>query len=185
MSETLLDRLVVALDDAASSDGNVFAPPVALFWPDKTRQWEGAIERLRKRRRVLTLGSHRPGGGSGPALWLRCVVAGTVEVDGPDGLPVVYLPGVSRDELRSVAADDQALAPLAPLQHRSQWFTQSSGKDWTVRALLANKDRGLGLNVAGDESTAHALVAGLDHLVVSPCPVSKVGTSTRRSSTGC
>lgn len=168
MSETLLDRLVVALDDAANSDGNVSAPPVALLWPDKTRQWEGAIERLRERRRVLTLGSHRSGGGSGPALWLRCVVAGTVEVDGPGGLPVVYLPGVSRDELRSAAADDQRLAPLVPLQHRSQWFTQSSGKDWTVRALLANKDRGLGLNVAGDESTAHALVAGLDHLVGEP-----------------
>jgi hypothetical protein len=168
MSESLLDRLVVALDDATNSDRNVFAPPVALFWPDKTRQWEGAIERLRERRRVLTLGSYRPGGGSGPALWLRCVVAGTVEVDGPDGLPVVYLPSVSRDEMRSAAANDQPLAPLLPLQHRSQWFTQSNGKDWTVRALLANKDRGLGLNVAGDESTAHALVAGLDHLVREP-----------------
>lgn len=168
MSETLLDRLVVALDDAANSDGNIFAPPVALLWPDKTRQWEGAIECLRERRRVLTLGSHRPGDRCGPALWLRCVVAGTVVVDAPDGLPVVYLPGVSRDEMRSAGGDDQALAPLVPLQHRSQWFTQSSGKDWTVRALLANKDRGLGLNVAGDESTARALVAGLDHLVREP-----------------
>ena len=61
-----------------------------------------------------------------------------------------------------------ALAPLAPLQHRSQWFAQNSGKDWTIRALLANKERGLGLNVAGDESTAAALVAGLDHLVREP-----------------
>jgi hypothetical protein len=168
MSETLLDRLLVALDNAASSDGNIFAPPVALFWPDKTRQWEGAIERLRERRRVLTLGPHRPGGGSGPALWLRCVVAGTVEFDRADGLTFVYLPGVSRDDLRSVAADDQQLAPLLFLQHRSQWFTQNSGKDWTVRALLTNKERGLGLSVAGDESTAYALVAGLDHLVREP-----------------
>ena len=145
---------MVALDEAAKSDGNVVLPPEALLWPDKARQWQGAIERLGECRRVLTLGPHQPGMRRGPALWLRCVVAGTVGVDGPDGLPVVYLPGVSRDELRSVAADDQALAPLVPLQHRSQWFTQSSGKDWTVRALLANKDRGLGLNVAGDESTA-------------------------------
>jgi hypothetical protein len=168
VSETLLDRLTVVLDEAASSDGNVFAPPVALLWPDKARQWEGAIGRLRERRRVLTLGPHDPGAGSGPALWLRCVVARTVEVDGPGGLPVVYLPGVSRDDLRSVAAEDQQLAPLVPLQYRSQWFTQSSGKDWTLRALLINKDRGLGLNVANDESTAQALVAGLDHVVREP-----------------
>jgi len=168
MTATLLDRLVVALDDAAGSDGNVFAQPVSLLWPDKARQWEGAVEQLHDRRRLITLGPHDPDVRRGPALWLRCVVAGTVEVGGPDGLPVVYLPGVSRDDLRSVVAHDQRLAPLVPLQHRSQWFTQTSGKDWTVRALLANRDRGLGLNVAGDESTAQALVAGLGHLVLEP-----------------
>lgn len=168
MSDTLLDRLVLALDGAASNDGNVFAPPVALLWPDKARQWVGAIEHMRERRRLLTLGSHQIGTGTGPAFWLRCVVAGTVDVEGPDGLPIIYLPGVSRDDLRSVSAADQLLAPLAPMQHRSQWFTQNSGKDWTVRAVLANKDRGLGLNVAGDESTAQALVAGLNHLLREP-----------------
>ncbi len=168
MSATVLDRLAVALDEAAGSDGNVFAPPVTLMWPDKVRQWGGAIERLREHCRVLTLGPHDPPQGSGPAYWLRCVVAGTIEVDGPDGFPVIYLPGVSRDDLRSVAADDQSLAPLVPLQHRSQWFTQSSGRDWTVRALLTNRERGLGLNVAADDVTIHAVVAGLEHLVGEP-----------------
>lgn len=168
MNETVVDRVVASLDAAANNDGNVFVPPVALLWPDQARQWEGAIGVLREHRRVLTLGAHHPDQGVGPALWLRCVVAGTLEVDGPEGLPVVYLPGVSRDDLRSVSPDDQLLAPLVPLQHRSQWFAQSSGKDWTVRALLSNKDRGLGLNVAGDDTTAQALVAGLDHLVREP-----------------
>lgn len=168
MSETMLDRLAVALDEAASSDRNVFASPVAVLWPDKARQWEGAVARLRERRRVLTLGPHDPGQCSGPAFWLRCVVAGTVEAEGPNGLPVIYLPGVSRDDLRSVGADDPLLAPLVPLQHRSQWFTQGSGKDWTVRALLTNRERGLGLNVAADDTTVQALVAGLEHLVREP-----------------
>lgn len=168
MSETLLDRLAAVLDAAATSDGNVFAPPVALLWPDKARHWESAISRLRERRRVITLASHDPEGGRGPAFWLRCVMAGTVEFDGPAGLPVVYLPGVSHDDLRSAASDDQRLAPLVSLQHRSQWFTQSSGKDWTVRALLTNNERGLGLSVAGDDSTAQSLIAGLDHLVREP-----------------
>lgn len=168
MTETVLDSLAVALDDAASSDGNVYAPPVAVLWPDKARQWENSIETLRGRRRIVTLGSYDAAGGNGPAYWLRCVVAGTIAFDGPAGLTVIYLPGVARDDLRSVAANDQRLAPLAPLQHRGQWFTQSNGKDWTIRALLTNKDRGLDLNVAGDDSTAQALVAGLKHLLQQP-----------------
>lgn len=170
MSATVLDSLAGALDTAAISDGNVYAPPVALLWPDKARQWEGSIEGLRERRTVLTLGSYDPAHGNGPALWLRCAAAGSIEVDGSVGLPVVYLPGVSRDDLRSVAAEDQQLAPLASLQHRSQWFVQPNGKDWTVRGLLVNSERGFGLNVAADEATAHALVAALDHLVREPLP---------------
>ncbi len=165
MSDTVLERLVLALDGAASNDGNVFEAPVAVLWPDKARQWEGSIELLRSHRRILTLGSHQPDAGRGPAYWLRCVVAGTLDVEGPGGLPVVYLPGVSRDDLRSVARDNPTLAPLVALQHRSQWFAQTSGKDWTIRALFSNKDRGLGLNVAGDEATATALVGGLNHIL--------------------
>jgi len=168
MSETVLDRVALALDGAASNDGNVYQAAVAVLWPDKGRQWEGLIERLRTHRRVLTLGSHAPDAGQGPAYWLRCVVAGTLEVDGPEGLPILYLPGVSRDDVRSVASDDATLAPLVALQHRSQWFTQANGKDWTIRALFANKDRGLGLSVAGDEATASALVGGLTQLVEQP-----------------
>lgn len=165
MSETVLDRLEVALREAETSDSNVYAPPIALLWPDEARQWTSAIEHLRTRRRVLTLGAHEPSALSGSALWLRCVVAGTVHVEGPDGLPIVYLPGVSRGALRSVAGDDQLLAPLVPLQHRSQWFTQSNSKDWTIRALLSNREHGFGLSVASDATTASALVGGLSHIL--------------------
>jgi hypothetical protein len=168
MNATALDGLAKALDDAASSDRNVFVPPLSILWPDRAGQWQSSIEELRKRRRVVTLGPYNPDAGSGPAYWVRCVVAGTIAFEGPESLPVIYLPGVTRDDLQSVAADDQRLAPLASLQHRSQWFTQSNGRDWTVRAFLANKDRGLGLNVASDEATAQALVAGLSQLVREP-----------------
>lgn len=165
MSKTVLERLAHALDGAASNDGNVFEPPVAVLWPDKARQWEASIEQLRAHRRVLTLGSYQPNDCQGPAYWVRCVVARTLDVDGPGGLPIVYLPGVSRDDLRAVAPDDAKLAPLVALQHRSQWFAQPNGKDWTIRALFSNRERGLGLNVAGDEATATALVGGLSHII--------------------
>lgn len=168
MTDTVLDRLVAVLDEALRFDANVVEPPVALLWPDRAGQWSGAIGALRERRPVVTLGEYAPEAGSGPALWVRCVVAGTVHLDGPEGVPVVYLPGVSRQELREVRAASRWLAPLASLQYRSQWFTQPSGKDWTVRALLGNGDRGLGLSVAGDEATAEALVGGLERLVREP-----------------
>lgn len=168
MSEEVLDCVARALDQAASFDGNIHVQPIAVLWPDKDRQWESTVELLRTRRRVLTLGPYDPGSGSGPAFWIRCVVEGTVSIDGPQGLPIVYMPGVTRDDLRNVDATSQALAPLAPLQHKSQWFAQSSGKDWTARALLINRDRGLGLNVAADDGTIQALLAGLNQLVQQP-----------------
>lgn len=168
MTESVLDRLAGALDEAADSDSNVFVPPVAILWPDKAGQWANAIEQLRKERPIFTLGAYQPDLATGPALWIRCVVAGTIEVDGPSGLPIVYLPGLTREDLRSAAAHDQVLAPLAFLLHRGQWFTQSSGKDWTVRALLMNKMHGLSLNVASDDATAQALIAGLPHVIQQP-----------------
>lgn len=168
MTEVLIDRLVLALDEAASFDGNVVEPPIAVLWPDRAGQWKSAIEQLRARRRVLTLGDYESDDNCGPVYWLRCVIAGSLEIHGPGGLPVVYLPNVSRDDLRSLANDAETLAPFVALQHRSQWFTQLNGKDWTIRALLMNKGRGFGLNVAGDEATATALVASLSHIVNEP-----------------
>ncbi len=168
MNELVLDHLARAVDQAASSDGNIHVPPIAVLWPDKDRQWESMVELLRTRRRVLTLGSYNPVAGSGPAFWIRCVVEATISIDAPDGLPIVYMPGVTRDDLRNVDATNRTLAPLAPLQHKSQWFAQSSGKDWTARAFLMNKERGLGLNVAGDDATMQALTAGLTQLVQQP-----------------
>src|SRR6516165_3280072 len=108
MTETVLDRLAAALEDAARRrNPNVYAPPVAVLWPDKARQFENSIETLRGRRRIVTLGPYDPVAGSGPAYWLRCVTAGTIAFDGPEGPTVIYLPGVRRDDLRSVAANDQ------------------------------------------------------------------------------
>jgi len=168
VSETVLDRLVAALDAAAASDGNAFEPPVAILWTDKARQWEHAVGLVRSERRVLCLGAFSPDDLTGPAYWIRCAVGEAVTVNAPSGLPIVYLPGVSRSELQAVPANDQALAPLAGLQHRSQWFTHPNGKDWTVASLLMNADRGLGLQVATDGATAEALVAAVDHVLREP-----------------
>jgi hypothetical protein len=169
MTETALDALALALDDALAYDPNVSADPIALLWPDKERQWESVVSLLQSQRRVVTYGEFDSVRRSGPAYWLRCVIASTIAVDGaPDGTPVVYLPGVSRDDLRNAGAVTPELASLAAVQHRSQWFAHPNGKDWTVRALLSNADRGLGLNVDADSNTSAALVANLRVLMEQP-----------------
>ena len=85
-----------------------------------------------------------------------------------NGLPIIYLPGVSRDALRALEGVVPELAPLGALQHRCQWFSHPNGKDWTVRALLSNKEKGLGLEIAADTATAAALVSSLSQLARQP-----------------
>ena len=169
MSESVLDRITVAIDLAVDHDPNAVAAPIALLWPDEDRQWEALIPELRPRRRILSYGPFDPTAQQGPAYWLRCVIASTIVLDGvPDGVPIVYLPGVSRDSLRALESVAPGLAPLGALQHRCQWISHPNGKDWTVRALLSNQERGLGLNVASDGATASALVASLSQLASQP-----------------
>ena len=169
MSETVLDRLLLALDLSGAYDANAVAPPIAMLWPDEARQWESVIPNLRLRRRIASYGPIDPHEQRGPAYWLRCVIAATIDLDGaPGGVPIVYLPGVSRDVLRTLDAVSTDLAPLGALQHRCQWFSHPNGKDWTVRALLSNRERGLGLSIATDTSTATALVSSLRSLIEQP-----------------
>jgi hypothetical protein len=169
MSEKVLDRIAAVLDAALNFDPNVVTEPIAVLWPDEGRQWEGAVSQLQQRRCVVRYGTFDASRHQGPAYWLRCVIAATVESEGlPDGVPIIYLPGFSRDAIRALDTVEPELAPLGALQHRCQWFSHPNGKDWTVRSLLSNKERGLGLNVAGDPATGDALVASLASLLDQP-----------------
>lgn len=165
MSESVLDRIVQVVEAAEAHDPNNASAPIALLWPDGERQWASLVLQLQERLRVVSLGAFDAVARQGPAYWLRCVIANTVSVDGaPPGTPVVYLPGVSRDVLRAIGSEDAELAPLGAIQHRCQWISHPNGKDWTVRSMLSNRERGLGLSVSSDSATAEALVASLPEL---------------------
>ena len=165
MSETVLDGLVRLLEEAQEYNANAGVAPAALLWPDEGRQWSAAIDPLRGRLPIVTLGEFDATACRGPAYWVRCVVAGTVTCAVPAGGLVVYLPGVARSELRAVESCAPELAPIAELQYRSHWFSHPNGRDWTVRAFLANAERGLGLDVADDVSAAEVLLVALSHLL--------------------
>lgn len=168
MSETLLDQLEAALRSAARFNENAEVGPVALLWPDHDRQFEQAVGRLSARLPVVRLGDYAPSENSGPAYWLRCAIAETVEVDLGDGVPIVYLPGVAREDLRAIEDCPRELAPIAELQYRGRFFSHPNGRDWSVRGLLANRESGLGLDIAEDHATSDSLVAALGELLDRP-----------------
>ncbi|HZJ48963.1 MAG TPA: BREX-1 system phosphatase PglZ type B, partial [Acidimicrobiia bacterium] len=168
MSETVLERLLVRLTEAFAYNANAHVAPVALLWPDGGSQWVTVVDRIRERLPFVSLGDYEPDARRGPAYWVRCVVMGTVDAGLPDGLPIVYLPGIGRSELRAVEACPPEEAPIAELQYRCQWFSHPNGRDWTVRSFLVHDERGLGLQVADDAETNSVMLHALDRLMDLP-----------------
>ncbi len=165
---TVLDELVQALDRASAYNAQDQVAPDAVLWTDKERQWEAVIQWLGEARPgLLALGPYAPEVRSGPAIWLRCMLERALpEADWPEEtVPVLYLPGVSRRDLRAVAECPRELQPLAEVQYRGVWFTQENTRDWSLFEFLTSKRGGLGLEVAGDEATRAALQHALTKLL--------------------
>lgn len=139
-----------------------------VLWPDKERQWEKAIPVLRKGLPgLLCLGQYASDNSTGPAIWLRCAVAGKVKDLGltEETVFVLYLPGVSIQEIKAVENCPEAIKPLAELQFRSAIWSQYNGKDWTILSCLVSDKGGLGLDVAQDTGTKQALQNALPPLL--------------------
>src|SRR6185312_14489502 len=119
--EALAERLNAAC--AYSRDDQL--APAGLLWPDAERQWEPLIPALREHLPVLTLGPYDPANRTGPSYWMRCMVERTLDdVIAKEQVPILYLPGVSKQDLRAIEEADQLLKPLAELQYRGVLFTQ-------------------------------------------------------------
>jgi len=152
----ILDSLAIA----AEYNRNDQVAPAVILWTDKERQWEPLVKKLRlELPHFVTLGEYEPVQRTGPAIWLRCMIARTLPEAGwaDDVTPIVYLPGVSRQELRAVEECPPHLSPLAELQYRGVFWSQKSTKDWTISAFLQSSDGGLGLDLARDQATLQAL----------------------------
>lgn len=163
---TFYDALVERLQGAATYNRLNQTPPVAILWTDKEAQWETLLPRLRETLPVLTLGPYAPETRTGPAIWLRCMIARVLpDADWPaEATPILYLPGVSRQELRAVEDCPLELQPLAELQYRGNFWSQKSSRDWTIAAFLQTADGGLEIGVAADEATRQSLPRALTRL---------------------
>lgn len=155
---TFVDALLEALN-ARGRHGPSECPPAAILWPDEARHWRPIIDRVGTIRPVLELGDYEPERMRGPAQWIRGVLDGAVkQADPAEGhVPIVYVPGYARSDIRAVQEADERLKPLAELQYRGTIFAQQNGRDWTISAFLQSKAGGLGIEVADDQATRDAM----------------------------
>ncbi len=166
---TPLDHLIGVLRARdVALDGQV--RPAAVLWTDPESEWRPLVPLLLERmEELVVLGEYEPARRTGPAIWLRCVVDRTL--DEPtlpeDRAPVVYLPGVGRQQLKAGEACPPALRPLVELLYRGTVWIQHNGADWTVAAYLGSS-RSLGLDLARDRATREALLRALPELMVRP-----------------
>jgi hypothetical protein len=171
MNGTVFDAIVASLEKAAAYNPNDQAAPAVVLWTDHDRQWEPLTARISARLpQLLALGPYDPQSKTGPAIWLRAMIARKLpEADWPaEAVPIVYLPGISRQQLRAVEECAKDLQPLAELQYRGVFWTQVSAKDWTLCAMLKSEQGGLGLEVARDSDSQQALRRCLLRLVEEP-----------------
>ena len=164
----VIARLQNAVRGAAAYNPEVQVKPSCILWPDPDRQWEAVVPQLQDALpEMVVLGDYAPDRRTGPAIWLRCAIAGTLDsIDFPVGsVPILYLPGVARTDLRAVNECPDALKPLAELQYRGTIWSQVSAKDWTVLAFLKSAQGGLGLEVTTDGDTRAAMITALNEVL--------------------
>ena len=172
---TLLNKLVEHLRKAADGNTHTAATAAAVLWTDKEGHWRAAMPALKQLLPSLVqLGEYDADARQGPAIWLKCAIAGLLPEVEISGVPVVYLPGVTRTELRAIESCPRDLQPLAELQYRGVFWSQANTKDWTVSGYLSSKNGGLGLDVAQDKATQEALAQALAAGVLLSCHVEEL-----------
>ena len=171
---TPLDRLATAIRARASVPGSL-SPPAAILWTDARREWSSLLPAARLHiPELLVLGDYSPDDRTGPAIWLRCVVDRTVELPNLPAArpPIIYMPGVEREQLRAGEACPGALRPLVELMYRGLCWHHLNGRDWSVRAFLMlradGRPAGPGLNIASDSETGAALLRAIGEVAQTP-----------------
>ena len=164
----IIDHFLSSLRAASVHNPEIQVAPACILWPDRDRQWEAIVPRLQAELpELFVLGDYSPDKKIGPAIWLRCVIGGQIgDISIPKGsTPVLYLPGVSRQDLRAVESCPDHLKPLAELQYRGIIWSQINAKDWTILAYLKSDQGGLGLDVAQDNEAKNAMQMALYRLL--------------------
>lgn len=175
MSRTFADAFADALKAAARAYDADEPWPAALLWPDPDRQFASAFPELRARLApsgvtLVALGPHVPEDGTGPAIWIRCLVEADLPGKPPAGnVVVVLLPDIDGASLRRPEGLPDSVKPLVDLGLRGDLFrNRRQARDWTVGSLLRSADQGPGLDMGSDPRTDEAAAVALPRLLDQP-----------------
>jgi sulfur relay (sulfurtransferase) DsrC/TusE family protein len=157
---SILNKVIQSLKQAEKHNSSIMVKPEVILWPDPDLLWEEVIPMLQDELpQLMVYGNYNPEKKQGPAIWLKCMVTKTLpEANWPDGvIPIIYLPGISKNDLRNAEHAELKLQPLLEYQYTGVMFLQENGKEWTIMAFLENIYTGMGAKVAKDKGTKYAL----------------------------
>jgi hypothetical protein len=160
MAKSIYDKVVNALKQAENHNSNVMVKPEVILWPDPENQWCDVIEVLQESiPHLLIYGNFELSKKQGPAIWLKCMIAKVLPEANWDAeaIPIVYLPGVAKSDLRNVENAVFNFQPLLEYQYTGTLFIQENGREWSILAFVENPINGLGIKVAKDNATKDAL----------------------------
>lgn len=171
MSNSLLDYIIKSIEASKRYNSSQVTAPNVILWPDPESQWVSIVDILRKEiPAFLSLGIYNSGLNQGPAIWLKCMVDKSLPEANwkDDTIPVIYMPGISKENFKKIEDAPSALQPLMEYQFTGNLWTQENGKEWTIMAFLQNIEQGMGLDVDRDGSTKEALIKTLPSIAQEP-----------------
>ncbi len=167
MKYSIYDKVIYALKQAEQHNSSIMVKPEVILWPDPENQWSEVIPVMQENLpQLISYGKYIPGKKQGPSIWIKCMVARVIPeaIWDEEVTPIIYLPGVSKNDLRNVEEARLEFQPLLEYQYTGTMFVQENGKEWTILAFIENAASGLGLRVAKDGATKDALKKALPRI---------------------
>lgn len=164
---TPLDLLKEALEAAGGFDPAVQTGPEAILWCDPDASFAPVVPLLRSALdRLFVLGPYEPELRSAPAFELRAAAVRAQAAGAPP--PVLWLPGIGREVLKSAAGCPRELEPLLWLAASGVFFGHVNGKDWSLRAFLTAQRGPVRIDIADGGEAKEALALAAPHLFARP-----------------
>ena len=141
MTHSIYDKVIQALKQAENHNSNVMVKPEVILWTDPENQWCDVIEVLQESiPHLLIYGNFEPSKKQGPAIWLKCMIAKLLPEANwdADAIPIIYLPGVAKSDLRNVENAVFNFQPLLEYQYTGTLFIQENGREWSILAFVEN-----------------------------------------------
>jgi hypothetical protein len=164
MANSIYDKVIQALKQAENHNSNLMVRPEVILWPDPENQWADVIGILQKDLpQLLIYGDYDPTIKQGPSIWLKCMIARMLpEANWENGsIPIIYLPGIAKSDLRNVEEAGLYFQPLIEYQYTGVLFLQENGREWSILAFVENPVNGLGVKATKDSETKEALKKAL------------------------